>query len=184
MTETGASPTPQPAPTPEAPKPLDPGAEIRRPDLQMLLQDLASSQRTLFEERRHAERRLAEERERSRWEQERIRTELLDRLKDSERQNDVLVRSLGRFQSENEGLREQIALIKAERRVPVATESPKADTTLPAPMGPSQLPPAVAPMAGVSSRIPVVARELPAVGRAVRLTEPPGMPPAMPPGSP
>lgn len=182
MTETGATPTPQPAPTPEVPKPLDPGAEIRRPDLQMLLQDLASSQRTLFEERRHAERRLAEERERSRWEQERIRTELLDRLKDSERQNDVLVRSLGRLQSENEKLREQIAFVKADRRPPASTESPKGDApaAAPVPMGPSQLLPAVAPMAGSSSRIPVVARELPAVGKPVRLTEPPGMPAGSP----
>jgi septal ring factor EnvC (AmiA/AmiB activator) len=89
--------------------------EIRKPDLQMLLQDLAQWQRTVFDERRQSQRALADERERSRWEQERIRTEFGDRLRDFERQNDVLIRSLSRLQGDNERLREQVAVLRAAR---------------------------------------------------------------------
>lgn len=86
--------------------------EIRKLNLQMLLQDLASQQRTLFEERRYSERRLQDERERSRYEQERIRTEYGAKLLEAEKQNEVLIRTLGRVQQENDHLREQVAVLR------------------------------------------------------------------------
>lgn len=154
------------------------GQEIRKPDLQMLLQDLATAQRTLFEERRHAERRVAEERERSRWEQERLRSELGEKLRDVERQNEVLVRTLGRFQAENEHLRVEIAVAQAERTngypVPHEPQQRKdVPTVVATPSGPIPVP--------TSPKLPVVPPQDPVLGaRPLRLTEPPGMPPGGP----
>lgn len=114
MTETG-----QPQQTTAAPQTVPPqtamSPEIRKPDLQILLQDFAQANQTLFRERRDFERRIADERERSRWEQERIRTEMNERLRESELRNDVLVRTLGRLQGDNDRLREEIAVMKSVR---------------------------------------------------------------------
>jgi len=69
----------------------------------------------LSEERRYAERRLADERERSRYEQGRIRTELGERIEEGKREIEVLVRKLGRVQAENDHIREALAVARAEK---------------------------------------------------------------------
>jgi|FLYN01.1.fsa_nt_gi regulator of replication initiation timing len=109
--------------------------EMRKLDVQMLLQNLAEARREVSEERRHAERRVAEERERSKWEQEKIRKELSDRLAELERQNEALVLTLGRLQSENHRLREEVAYLRVlvntrtnGREGPKASEGEKADS--------------------------------------------------------
>lgn len=128
--------------------------EIRKPDIQMMLQDLAQSNQTIFRERRDFERRLADERERSRWEQDRIRTELGEKLRQGERENDVLVRALGRLQAENERLREELAVARAFRANGTSgSASPPAEPPAPqATTGPVHVPVhpkgAVAPMPG------------------------------------
>lgn len=89
--------------------------EIKRPDVQLMLQDLAQARRDLYEERRHGEKRVFEERERSRWELERVRTELTTKMSDIDRQNDALIRSLGRLQADNDRLREEVASLRLTR---------------------------------------------------------------------
>lgn len=169
--------TVQPAGAPPAPPPgASPGTEIRKPDLQVLLQDLATSHRTLFQERRDAERRIAEERERSRWEQDRIRTELGDRIRDSERQNEVLVRTLGRLQGENERLREEVAIMRAKGNGHAETPAtpPAAPQLAPAPTAPPK--PMGTPV-HKASFVSVVPPQNP-LGGTVRLVEAPGSPTA------
>lgn len=91
--------------------------EIRKLDIQMLLQDLAQQQRTLFQERGYFERCMKEERERSRFEQERLRAELGAKLLEAEKQNEVLIRTLGRIQQENDGLRESLAVLRSRASI-------------------------------------------------------------------
>lgn len=112
--------TPPPAAPAAAPLPMSPppplGAqEIRKLDLQMQMQDSAANRRTQLEDRRYFDLRLADERERSRYEQGRIRTELGENIKEGERQIEVLVRTLGRYQAENDRMREALAMARAEK---------------------------------------------------------------------
>lgn len=109
---------PPPPPQTGAPLPMPPplGAqEIRKLDLQMQMQDSAANRRTQLEDRRYFDLRLADERERSRYEQGRIRTELGEKIKEGERQIEVLVRTLGRMQAENDRIREALAIARAEK---------------------------------------------------------------------
>jgi hypothetical protein len=85
---------------------------FRAPDVQFLVQDLAQSRRDLFEERKNSSNRLAEERERSRWEVERIRTELGFQIKAMTSENEAIVRAIGRLQGENDRLREENAVFR------------------------------------------------------------------------
>lgn len=115
--------------------PQPPAMEIPRfnaPDIQLLVQDLAQSRRDLFEERRNSANRIAEERERSRWESERLRSEFGAQIKGLEREVEALVRAVGRTQAENDQLREQNAIM---RQKPVHHEAPP-----PAPAAPEKQP--------------------------------------------
>lgn len=86
--------------------------DIRKPDIQVLLQDFAQARRDVYEERRSGDRRVSEERERSRWEMERLRADLSEKLRRAEKENDALIASLGRLHSENDRLREEVAILK------------------------------------------------------------------------
>lgn len=106
---------------------------LRVPDVQLLVQDLAQSRRDIFEERRNSANRIAEERERSRWEAERLRSEFGAQIKGLERENEALVRAVGRVQGEVDQLREENAILRmgktnghVEERAPAAPEKPPA----------------------------------------------------------
>jgi hypothetical protein len=88
--------------------------EFRKPDLQMLLQDQATLTRMHTEERRQHEKQIREERELSRWREERTRAELTEKLHDLEHQNAALVRTLGHLQGEVDRLREELAIEKGK----------------------------------------------------------------------
>lgn len=109
--------------------------DIRKPDIQLLMQDLAQSRREVFETRREIDRRVTEERDRSRWEQEKIRKELSDKLRDAERENNALITALGRLRGENDALREENAVLKISRfngHVEARPESkPETETKVP-----------------------------------------------------
>ncbi len=98
--------------------PSSSGAEIpdiKKPDIQLLMQDNAQARRELFEERRHTQRRVEEERERGRYEVEKVRNELTEKVKRAERENDALITALGRLRQENDTLREEIAVLKISK---------------------------------------------------------------------
>lgn len=118
----GSVPPPPPGTVPVMPQapvhPQPPQFEIptfRAPDVQMLVQDLATSRRDLFDERKNSQLRIGEERERSRFEIEKIRTEANAQIKALERENDALLRGLGRLQAENDSLREENATLRHSR---------------------------------------------------------------------
>ena len=95
--------------------PTPPSMEVpnfKFPDVQLLVQDLAQSRRDLFEERRTSANKIAEERERSRWEIERVRTELGGEIKSLNSENEALVRAIGRIQREADRLREENAVLR------------------------------------------------------------------------
>lgn len=138
-----------PPPMPQAPVHPSPAQmevpSFRAPDVQLLVQDLAQSRRDLFEERRNSSNRLAEERERSRWEMERVRTEFGAQIKGLEREVEALVRAVGRTQAENDHLREQNAILRQKPTeaapAPAAEKQPEgkiADITA-LPRGPQPL---------------------------------------------
>lgn len=121
-----------PGPIPQTPAaaahPQPPQMEIpslRAPDIQLLVQDLAQSRRDLFEERKNSANRIAEERERSRWEMERLRVEFGGQIKSQEKENEALIRAVGRIQGENDHLREENAILRlAKANGHVVTEAP------------------------------------------------------------
>ncbi len=101
--------------------------DIKKPDIQLLMQDNAQARRELFEERRHTQKRVEEERERARYDVDRVRTDLTAKLKSAERENDALITALGRLREENDQLREEIAVLKISKSnghvpVPAAAE--------------------------------------------------------------
>lgn len=98
--------------------------EIRKPDLQVLLQDLAQARRDVYEERKNTDRVVGAERERARWEIEKVRSEAAQKIRDLERENDGLARSIGRLQIENDRLREENAIMRHSKLAPVAPEKP------------------------------------------------------------
>lgn len=99
---------------------------LRVPDVQLLVQDLAQSRRDIFEERRNSSNRIAEERERSRWEAERLRSEFGSQIKGLEHENEALVRAVGRIQGENDRLREENAVLRLTKTNGHVEEKPAA----------------------------------------------------------
>lgn len=102
------TPSPEAGRAPEIP-------DIKKPDIQMLLQDNAQLRRDHYEEVRRGDRRVAEERERARWEGDRIRADFQTRLSQAERENDALITALGRLREENDRLREENCVLKLPR---------------------------------------------------------------------
>lgn len=138
--------------------------DIRKPDFQLLMQDLAQSRREVFETRREVERRVSEERDRSRWEQEKIRKELSDKLRDAERENNALITALGRLRGENDALREENAVLKIARlngHVEAKPE-PKPET-----LQPVSAIPATSPFKKLD--VPMVPTVEPALGKPVAI---------------
>lgn len=99
---------------------------LRVPDVQLLVQDLAQSRRDIFEERRNSSNRIAEERERSRWEADRLRSEFGAQIKGLERENEALVRAVGRVQAEVDQLREENAILRVSKTNGHVEERPAA----------------------------------------------------------
>jgi len=169
-------------------KPPEPAPEFRKLDLQMLLQDLATAQRTLFEERRHAERRISEERERGRWEAGRVRVELEEKIREQDRQAAVLVRSLGRLQEQNDRLREDLAVARAKAEgaqaappAPAGSKGPiLGGGVVPQSFGPFELGGIPPPKRTGDVRVPIVPQMGPALGfdKPITVVEPPGKPSA------
>jgi uncharacterized membrane protein YccC len=94
---------------------------VGKPDLQILLQDLAEARRDIHEERRNSARVIAGERERARWEIERLKKESDEKVKTFEKENEALARALGRIQAEIDGLRLENAVLKSNgKAAPVA----------------------------------------------------------------
>lgn len=113
--------------------PTPPAMEVptlRAPDIQLIFQDLAQSRRDLFEERKNSANRIAEERDRSRWEGERLRAEFGVQLKSIEHENEALMRAVGRLQGENDRLREENAMLRLTKLNGHVEEKP---ATAPAP---------------------------------------------------
>lgn len=107
---------------------------LRVPDVQLLVQDLAQSRRDIFEERRNSANRIAEERERSRWEAERLRSEFGAHIKGLERENEALVRAVGRVQAEVDQLREENAILRVSKTNGHVEEKAPAAAPAPAPV--------------------------------------------------
>jgi predicted nuclease with TOPRIM domain len=143
-------------------KKAPPELEIRKPDLQMLLQDQAAIARMHAEERRQHERQIKEERELSHWREERTRAELTEKVHDLEHQNAALVRTLGHLQGEVDRLREELAIEKGKH----FTEPPDLkDAKSPTAAGGMPLVNTDAMVQGLSSPIPT--RPLPTISMAV-----------------
>lgn len=107
--------------------PTPPAMEIpsfRFPDVQLLVQDLAQSRRDLFEERKNSTNKIVEERDRSRYEIERIRGELSGEIKTLNSENAALCRALGRLQMEGDRLREENAILRHGKTNGQAEEKP------------------------------------------------------------
>jgi regulator of replication initiation timing len=79
------------------------------------MQDIAQARRDVFEERRNADKRVSEERNRSRQEIEILRTEMSGTIKKAERENDALITALGRLREENDSLRIENAILKVAK---------------------------------------------------------------------
>lgn len=112
----------------EGPIPVNPQTPsnfefLKAPDLQMVLQDYAQARRELTEEKRGGEKKLLEERERSRWEAERIRHEYESKLKAIEHENWALVRAIGRLNADNDRLREEVAVLRVSKLEGQSTSS-------------------------------------------------------------
>lgn len=140
--------------------------EFRKPDLQMLLQDQASLTRMHVEERRQHERQIREERELSRWREEKVRAEFTEKIRDLEHQNAALVRTLGHLQAEVDRLREELAIQKGKN----FTEQPPVPKHAEPPMAAGGLP-ITNPLPGLPPPI-MHTRPLPVVNTA-------GVPPAI-----
>lgn len=109
--------------------PTPPAMEVptlRAPDIQLIFQDLAQSRRDLFEERKNSANRIAEERDRSRWEGERLRAEFSAQIKSVEHENEALMRAVGRLQGENDRLREENAMLRLTKTNGHVEERPAA----------------------------------------------------------
>ena len=152
-------PTGQPAPPPGAPEIPD----LKKLDLQMLMQDNAAARREVYEARREIQKRVEEERDRARYEIDRVRAEFGERLKSADRENDALIVALGRLREENDALRQENLLLKVARNghaaVPEGKEPELRPSAIPMPM-------AVGPI-GSGPMVPMVPVPGPALGRPV-----------------
>lgn len=97
--------------------------EIKKPDLQILLQEHTNLLRTLADERRNADRRVAEERDRARFNEEKIREQLGKRIAEMEAQIGVLLKLLADKQGTIDRLHEDLV----EKRL-LALESSREST--------------------------------------------------------
>lgn len=116
-------------PDPASAHPTPPAMEVptlRAPDIQLIFQDLAQSRRDLFEERKNSANRIAEERDRSRWEGDRLRAEFSAQIKSIEHENEALMRAVGRLQGENDRLREENAMLRLTKTNGHVEERPAA----------------------------------------------------------
>ena len=87
-------------------------------DLQILLQEHTQLLRTLNDERRNSERRIVEERERSRWNEEKIRAEAKAKIGELENQIKVLLKMLSDQEQTISSLRGDLLIAKsAQQRV-------------------------------------------------------------------
>lgn len=100
--------------------------DLKKPDLQMLMQDNAAARREVFEARRETQKRVEEERERARYEIERVRTEAAAKQKKADLENDALIVALGRLREENDTLRQENLVLRIGR----ANGSPGPSTEL------------------------------------------------------
>jgi hypothetical protein len=98
--------------------------EVPKADLQVLLQDYAQSRRELFDERKNSARTIAEAREHTRWEIDRVRVEAAQKVKILESENEALARALGRLQVENDRLREENVILRHTKIVHETVPSP------------------------------------------------------------
>jgi septal ring factor EnvC (AmiA/AmiB activator) len=101
--------------------------EVPKADLQILLQDFAQARRDLFEERKNSERAIAGERERAKWEIERMRSETAQKVKVLEGESEALARALGRLQIEVDRLREENAVLRVKQAEAAVAAPPKAE---------------------------------------------------------
>lgn len=105
------------------------GMEIKKPDLQMLLQDHAATQRALADERRNSDKKIAEERETAHWKEARLHEGYTAKLRDLESQIRALLGIIGDLRQQNDQLRIDIAIADLRNRETVAhapTPSPVA----------------------------------------------------------
>jgi hypothetical protein len=154
---------------------------LRVPDVQLLVQDLAQSRRDIFEERRNSANRIAEERERSRWEAERLRSEFGAHIKSLERENEALVRAVGRVQAEVDHLREENAILRVSKGNGHLEEKPQ-----PTPAPEKLPPPALQPSgvrAGKQLEVQLVMPSSPMGGKPAAMPMPPQILPVAPPQS-
>lgn len=147
--------------------PASPGGpeipDLKKMDLQMLMQDNAAARREASEARREIQKRVDEERDRARYEINRVRAELDDKLKKAERENDALIDALGRLRQENSALREENLILKIGRNGHSAEPSVQEmrPSAIPMPM-------AVGPV-GSGPTVPMVPFPGPPLGKTVLL---------------
>lgn len=119
-------------------------------DPQELMRQISDRERALQEERKHSERRVAEEKDRSRFDMDRLRAATSQHVKDIEAQNAALVRSIARLQADLDRLSiENTTLrIRLEQASNGRHPEPPAATPQEAPAGiPPQAIPAIGPPA-------------------------------------
>lgn len=108
------------------------GMEIKKPDLQMLLQDHASTQRALADERRNSDKKIADERETAHWKEERLHDGYTSKLRDLESQIRALLGIIGDLRQQNDQLRIDIAVADVRNRMSAAPVPPPAPAGTPA----------------------------------------------------
>jgi len=117
--------------------------EIKKPDLQMMIQDFAAAQRLFADERRNFEKRITEEREMARWREERIRQEYEDKSKRVEGQVRALLTLIEDLKRENIHLYEELVAARPRKNEDVdrVVWSPPAQEAIPTKKMPVVKPP-------------------------------------------
>ena len=119
-------------PPPPKSEGISQGMEIKKPDLQMLLQDHAATQRALADERRNSDKKIAEERETAHWKEERLHEGYTSKLRDLESQIRALLGIIGDLRQQNDQLRIDIAIADVRNRISTAPVPPPAPAGTPA----------------------------------------------------
>jgi hypothetical protein len=119
-------------PPPPKSEGISQGMEIKKPDLQMLLQDHAATQRALADERRNSDKKIAEERETAHWKEERLHDGYTSKLRDLESQIRALLGIIGDLRQQNDQLRIDIAIADVRNRTSAAPVPPRAPAGTPA----------------------------------------------------
>lgn len=148
---------------------MDEKIEVGKIDAQLLLQNLAEAQRGLQDERRNSQRAIAGERERARWEIERLRKESDEKVLSFQKENEALARALGRHQQELDILRLENAVLKSERStVKIERDTPPLQAGhagQPAPISPGNW----VPGNQIAQKTVVIPTGTPALGKPVNL---------------